>query len=489
MRSAVAALLFCLLVTRARSAETPPEIPREFRGVWVATVYNLNWPLKAGLPTSVQQEQLRAILDRAVELRLNAILFQVRPSSDAFYASKIEPWSSFLNGKMDRAPEPAYDPLEYAVREAHARGLELHAWFNPFRALASASTVASANHVTRTHPEWIRRYGSQLWIDPGEPAAREYVRNVIMDVVRRYDVDGVHIDDYFYPYPVSNRSGVVPFPDDAAWNRYQAAKGAMSRDDWRRDNINQFVDTLYRSVKAEKRWVKFGVSPFGIWRPRVPETIEAQLDSYAHLYADSRRWLAEGWCDYFSPQLYWSISPAKQSFPVLLDWWNGQNRLHRHIWPGVADDRIGANRTADEISRQIELVRRAGEGAGEKANGAGVGAVHWDVKSLLQNKGGIFNVLRDQVYSARALVPASPWLGSENPAAPTLNRDGSRITWKTAGTIPCRWWAVQTLRGSDWNLRVLPAGSSELTLEAGVSSVAVRGIDRFGNASGAALAP
>lgn len=468
-------ILIFISLAEAHAAEAVPEPMREFRGAWVASVFNLNWPSRAGLPVEAQQRELREILDTAVSLRLNAVLLQVRPSADALYASKLEPWSAFLTGKMGVAPAPLYDPLAFAVEEAHARGLELHAWVNPFRALASANGAVSANHISRTHPEWVRKYGTQLIIDPGEPAARAYVISVLLDIVRRYDVDGLHIDDYFYPYPTKDRA---PFPDTAAYAKYRAGKGALPIDEWRRENINQFVDTLYRSVKAEKRWVKFGISPFGIWRPGYPETTTAQLDSYAHLYADSRKWLNNGWCDYMSPQLYWSIEPAAQSFPALLNWWRGENKLGRHLWPGVATERIGKARPASEIVRQLAMAR---------AGTSSAGAVHWDMKSLRTDKGGIDALLRGQSYAEAALVPASPWLGKETPAAPTVERNGRAIVWKSSGEVPARWWVVQTKEQQGWTLRVWPAGVTTAPVPGSAEAVAVRAVDRFGNASGAGV--
>ena len=335
-----------ILTPSAHAAE------REFRGAWVATVYNLDWPSQPGLPAATQKAQLRALLDRAAELKLNAILLQVRPASDALYASMKEPWSEFLSGQA--GVSPGYDPLEFAIAEAHQRGIELHAWINPFRAALHASQNLPANHVAKKHPTWVRRFGKQLWLDPGEPAARAYVLDVIRDIVRRYNIDGIHIDDYFYPYPLA--TGAASFPDDATWERY-GAKSGLSRADWRRENINDFVRSMYRVVKSTKPRVRVGISPFGIWRPGVPLTIEAQLDAYGELFADARKWVAEGWCDYLAPQLYWSIEPAKQSFPVLLDWWRGQSN-GKSIWPGIATERIGAQRPAREIVRQIELTRR-----------------------------------------------------------------------------------------------------------------------------------
>ncbi|MDQ3546272.1 MAG: family 10 glycosylhydrolase [Verrucomicrobiota bacterium] len=364
---------------------------REFRGVWVATVYNLDWPSKPGLPAATQKAQLRALLDRAAVLKLNAILLQVRPASDALYASKKEPWSKFLTGSA--GVSPGYDPLEFAIAEAHARGIELHAWVNPFRAAVSSSENLPSNHVAKAHPEWVRRFGKQLWIDPGEPAARAYVIAVITDIARRYDVDGVHLDDYFYPYPL--KSGAASFPDDASWQR-SGAKSGLSRADWRRENINDFVRSLYRSVKSSKPRVRVGISPFGIWRPGVPPTTEAQLDSYAQLFADSRKWLAEGWVDYLAPQLYWGIQPAKQSFPVLLDWWRAQSR-GKPVWPGIATERIGSKRPAREIVEQIALTRRGTSSPGH---------IHWSMKALLQNQGGINNLLQNGPYAEKAETPS-----------------------------------------------------------------------------------
>jgi uncharacterized lipoprotein YddW (UPF0748 family) len=243
--------------------------PKEFRGVWVATVYNLDWPSKPGLSAATQQAQLRALLDRAASLNLNAILLQVRPASDALYNSSFEPWSQVLSGTA--GVSPGYDPLAFAISEAHARGLELHAWVNPFRAVLHRNDRLPSNHVAVEHPEWIRRFGDQLWIDPGNPAARRYVISVITDIARRYPVDGIHLDDYFYPYPVKNGGS---FPDEATWQAYGKASG-LSRADWRRQNINEFVGDLYRGVKSARSQARFGISPFGIWRPGVPATIKS----------------------------------------------------------------------------------------------------------------------------------------------------------------------------------------------------------------------
>ena len=316
-----------LLVSTSGRADEVPTPKREFRAAWVATVANIDWPTKRDLTTEQQQKELIAIFERAAELNLNAIIFQVRPHCDALYASELEPWSEYLTGKMGTPPEPFYDPLEVAVQEAHRRGLELHAWFNPYRAEgAAARSGRSADHVSHTNPGIVRVYGKQLWLDPGEPAAAEHSLAVILDVVRRYDVDGIHFDDYFYPYPINDhKQRRADFPDEQSWLKARAAGETLARDDWRRKNVDQFILRVHEGIKQEKPWVRFGISPFGIWRPGHPESIKG-FDAYANLYVDARKWFREGWVDYLSPQLYWRIDDKPHSFVTLSKWWSDQKR-------------------------------------------------------------------------------------------------------------------------------------------------------------------
>lgn len=321
---------------RAQSADTPPPVPRELRAVWIATVGNIDWPSRPGLDAAAQQRELLTLLDRAVALHLNTVIFQVRPQADAVYASALEPWSPFLTGAMGRPPSPFYDPLAFLVREAHARGLAVHAWINPYRALHPASPgPPAATHVSRRAPALVRRYGRYLWMDPGDPAVREAVRRVVVDIVRRYDVDGIHIDDYFYPYPERDAAGrVIAFPDDSAWAAFRAGGGMLDRADWRRQNVDALVLELSDAVHRTKPFVLFGVSPFGIWRPGHPPGVTG-FDAYEAIYANSRRWLRRGWVDYLAPQLYWPIEQPGQSYPALLAWWAAQNPARRHLWPGL----------------------------------------------------------------------------------------------------------------------------------------------------------
>jgi uncharacterized lipoprotein YddW (UPF0748 family) len=242
--------------TNDPSAIAPP-VQREFRGVWLVSVGNMDWPSRPGLPVAQQKSELIAILDRAAALNLNAVVFQVRPSADALYASKIEPWSAFLTGAMGQAPVPFYDPLEFAVQEAHARGLELHAWVNPYRAhFPDDKSRIVASHIARRRPDLVVRYGPYLWMDPGSSEVRAYTVRVVRDIVKRYDIDGMHIDDYFYPYRERNRRRQeIPFPDARTWRAYRASGGSLTRDDWRRRNVDLLVEQLYKAVKAEKPWV------------------------------------------------------------------------------------------------------------------------------------------------------------------------------------------------------------------------------------------
>jgi len=288
-----------ILAAARLAAQDPPPVAREFRAVWVATVGNIDWPSKPGLSTWDQQRELLAILDRSAALNLNAVVFQIRPGADALYASPYEPWSQFITGRQGRGPEPPWDPLAFAVEQAHKRGLELHAWFNPYRAAYSRDTLNSRTHISRTDPGLVREYGRYLWMDPGDAEVRRRSVRAVVDVVKRYDVDGVHIDDYFYPYPENDAQGKpIVFPDSVTYARYRKGGGKLARDDWRRDNVDKLVEQFYKSVHAAKPYVKVGVSPFGIWRPGNPAQIKG-FDAYAQIYADSKKWLVNGWADYF----------------------------------------------------------------------------------------------------------------------------------------------------------------------------------------------
>ena len=458
----LAALTFAVRVgaqVYAPVNEKPPALTREFRGAWLACIYNLDWPSAKGLSAASQQAELRAILDKLVALKMNALIFQVRPHGDAVYASALEPWSPWLTGTMGRSP--GYDPLAFCIREAHARGIEVHAWFNPFRALPNNTLTPSADHVTRAAPQLTKRYGSMTWCDPSLAETRARALRAILDVVRRYDVDGVHLDDYFYPYP----TGRLAFADGKSPAQRRAC-------------IDDFVSALYTAVKQQKPWVRVGISPFGIWRPGVPAGIEASLDAYEQLACDARKWLKNGWVDYLAPQLYWRISPQKQSFPALLTWWRQQGT--RPVWPGIATERISSSedpgRSASEIIRQIDLTRKIGSSWN--------GHLHWSVKSLLRDRGGVSTLLA-HTYTQPCAIPPMPWLSTRAPAAPgvsaSLGGANTVVHWVADGSAAKI--AVQARVGTTWRtVKILPAAASGLTL-ARADAIAVTALDRFGSAS------
>lgn len=479
------------IVAQESVSDSAPPVRREFRGVWVASVANIDWPSRPGLSTWEQQEELLRVLNRSVALGLNAIVLQIRPAADALYASSREPWSEYLTGRQGLAPEPAWDPLAFAVDEAHRRGLELHAWFNPFRARhPTATSEPAATHVSRRQPQLVVTYGRHLWLDPGLAAARSYSIRVISDVVQRYDIDGVQIDDYFYPYKERDSSGaLLDFPDSLSWARYVATGGTLSRDDWRRSNVDAFVRDLYRAIKRAKPRVKFGVSPFGIWRPGNPPTIQG-FDPYEQIYADARKWLVEGWVDYLAPQLYWPIQPPAQSYPTLLAWWVGENVRRRHLWPGNFTSRVGAADSArrwtpGEILEQVRLTR--------ELPGA-TGNIHFSMKVFLEDRDSIATQLGRGAYAEPALVPATPWLDSIPPRRPTIAArvdsatGGLEVRMLPAGREEIWRWIVRSRTNGTWAIHVLPGWqrSHAVTFDSLAprpDAVLVSGVDRLGNES------
>ena len=443
------------------ASDTPPPAPREFRAAWVATVANIDWPSSALLSSEAQKAEARALVKRARDLGLNTLILQVRPAADALYASPLEPWSEYLTGTQGKAPEPFYDPLAFWIEEAHRAGLQLHAWFNPYRARQSTGRSPLApSHMASQHPEVVRAYGDQLWLDPAEPAAADHVLAVILDVVRRYEVDGVHFDDYFYPYPVKDTAGLkVDFPDEATWLGYLARGGSLGRADWRRDQVDRFVERVYREVHHVKPQVRVGVSPFGIGRPdRRPAGVTG-FSQYDEIYADAERWLEQGWLDYLVPQLYWRTEAPGQPFGPLLDGWRAQNPKRRPIWPGLFTSRLGAAEPwpVSEITGQIQLTRlRPGS----------PGHAHFSMVALKKDYGGITGPLVE-LYDGPALVPAAEWLPGVAPVAPVVRL---RRASATAPTLrlertqgePDLLLAVWARYGRTWRFFTLPGGQGEL---------------------------
>ncbi|WP_443052060.1 glycoside hydrolase family 10 protein [Streptomyces sp. NBC_00250] len=389
-------------VPEARDARAPrrPHPRCAFRGMWIATVANRDWPSRAGLTAEEQRAELVAHLDTAVERRLNAVVLQVRPTADALWPSPYEPWAQYLTGTQGR--DPGWDPLGTAVEEAHARGLELHAWFNPYRvANHTDPTRLVAGHPARLHPEWVLPYGGKLYYNPGLPEVRAFVQDAMLDALRRYDIDAVHWDDYFYPYPVAGQV----FADDEAYARYGG--DFPDKASWRRNNTDLLVSETAARIKALKPQVAFGVSPFGVWRniatdPEGSDT-RAGVQTYDDLYADTRKWIREGWIDYVVPQLYWNIGLPAADYAKLLPWWDAVVRgTGVGLYIGEALYKAGdpahpaAWQDPKELSRHLELA------AGYRAVG---GHCYFSAKEVAADPIGAMTTVVADHYPTRVRPP------------------------------------------------------------------------------------
>ncbi|MNS27408.1 hypothetical protein D3C72_593570 [compost metagenome] len=442
-------LLVLLLVTFFSFAQEAPK--REFRAVWIATVGNIDWPSKPGLGAAQQQKEFIDRLDFLHENGFNAVIVQIRPAADAFYASDWEPWSKYLSGKQGVAPFPMYDPIAFMVEETHKRNMEFHAWFNPFRALVnSAINPNPPSHATRTHPEWVINYGGKSYFDPGNPAARNYVNQVILDVVRRYDIDGVHIDDYFYPYKIAGKV----FNDQRSFAEYGAG---MSIDDWRRDNINKFVEMLYKSVKKEKMYVKVGISPFGIWRNNRQDPAGSATNGtscYDDLYADVATWVRNKWVDYVAPQLYWEHGHRLAAYDVLVPWWKSLCK-ERALYIGMGVYRM-VNATQPVWKGYGEILKQIQTERSYKADGA----IMYSMSSFDKIGSGLSNQLKQaEYYGSIAIPPAMPWLDNTAPAAPkaTLKLNNIQksviLTWEpSASKEPLKYLVYKFHKGETVDL-------------------------------------
>jgi uncharacterized lipoprotein YddW (UPF0748 family) len=398
---------------------------RQTRAMWIVSVGNGDWPAKPGLSVAAQQAQYRALLDLAVRRNLNTVYVQIRPSADAFYPSPYEPWSKYLTGKQGR--NPGYDPLRFLVDEAHKRGLEFHAWFNPYRVSTGPNRDALApSNPARQHPDWVHRYGDALWYDPGLPQVRDLVQKVVLDVVQKYDIDGVHFDDYFYPYPLPGKD----FPDKATFKKYGA--GFKSLADWRRNNVDLLVQTLSARIHQAKPWVRFGISPFGVWRNRSEDpngSATHALQSYDEIYADTRKWVKNGWIDYVVPQLYWPIGFGDADYRTLVAWWTKQVAGTRvQLIIGQAAYQVGHggpwNKTA-ELSRHLTIDAKYPQVTGEAI---------FSATDLKQDRRGFASRLVRDHFGRPALAPASPRTAAARPSAPIrLQAKDRRVNWRGVG--------------------------------------------------------
>lgn len=407
-------------------AQTIP-LKRELRGVWVATVTNIDWPSKKTLSPALQRSEIITILNRHQVNGINCIMLQIRATCDAFFESPYEPWSEWLSNIQGVAPNPLYDPLAYWITEAHKRGIEVHAWFNPYRAVMNKNTSSvSSTHISNTHPEWVHTYGNYKWLDPGIPDVIEYDTKVIIDVVKRYDIDGVHFDDYFYPYPISG----VPFPDTVTWQQHSG--GYTDIGDWRRNNVNRLIHMLSDSIKHYKKHVKFGISPFGIWRNKSTDSTGSDtygFQAYDSQFADSKFWVQQGWLDYINPQIYWSIGYPAARYEVLAEWW-ANNSFGKHVYVGQAVYKIQNNADSNwynfsEMPSHLRLNTMYPEIKGN---------VYFSSKSVTNNMGGFQDSLRTNFYKYPALPPIMEWKDSTAPLPPSnlsiqKTQSGIELSW------------------------------------------------------------
>ena len=357
----------------------------EFRGAWISSVHNLDWPSEQGLPAAQQKAELVRLLDSAKSLGLTDVFFQVRPEGDALYRSSLEPWSRFLTGTQGK--DPGYDPLAFCISEAGKRGIGVHAWFNPYRASVKAGAPLASNHMARRYSRYAYKVGSVMCMDPGSREVQDHVIKVVSDVARRYNVAGIHFDDYFYPYPSVGR-----LPDAKTYDAYRAAGGSLSIGDWRRDNVNRLIARSSQAVKEARPGAVFGVSPFGIYTKGQPSTVKAGLDQLNEIYADPLKWMRSGWVDYIAPQLYWKDN-SDQSFTELLRWWRSPSANPRHVpvYPGIAAYRMSEQGwPAQEIVKQVGLSRTVGSGPS--------GHAFFRMANMADNTKGVSTMLKKAGY-------------------------------------------------------------------------------------------
>lgn len=422
--------LFLLLQVVCSYSQVVNAPKHEFRAVWVATVDNIDWPTKKNLSSEEQIKEIIETLDMNKKLGMNAIILQIRPTSDALYQSNFEPWSRYLTGQAGKKPYPYYDPLKIWVEETHKRGMELHAWLNPYRINISEKELLPANHVAFKHPEWIIKYGKKLYFDPAVPAARTFVKDVVKDIVVNYDIDAIHFDDYFYPYPLKH-----DFPDTLSFKLYGKGYTQETKEDWRRENVDILIKTLNDTIKSIKPWVKFGISPFGVWRNIADDPTgsnsKAGITNYDHLYADIIKWQKNGWIDYTLPQLYWRIGHPLVDFKTLADWWS-KHAYGRAMYVGHGIYKINKESKYDawnqpgEHHRQIEYIRNI-----DKIDGSAFFSSKWFKRDLL----GLQDQLQFNIYKQPAIVPPMPWISKEKPL-PVINlrKSWGKIKWDTLPT-------------------------------------------------------
>jgi uncharacterized lipoprotein YddW (UPF0748 family) len=414
---------FCTYCQKNRSLSKSPK--HEFRAVWIATVENIDWPKRGQYNSEQQKQDFIRILDEHKRSNLNAVMVQIRDACDSYYARSVEPWSEFLTGVQGKFPNPFYDPLSFMITEAHDRNLEFHAWLNLNRATFRRATSVTPDHISNRKPEWMLTYDGQKLLNFGIPEVRDYITNVVVDIVKHYDVDGIHFDDYFYPYQVTGQT----LKDEATFRKYNG--GFTNIEDWRRNNTDLLILQISEAIKKTKSHVKFGISPFGVWKNYSSQTPEgsrtqAGQTSYGHLYADTRKWLQQGWIDYIAPQIYFDRKHPKVSYTELSKWWM-ENAFGKHLYIGHGAYKIKSGWSLSEAPAQIRLDRQYPQIDG---------GLFFSSKSLTENYGGFQDSLRVDFYRQPAIIPSMPWKDNIPPLAPqkviiTRNETGLPVlTWQ-----------------------------------------------------------
>lgn len=386
-------LLVLLLTFKSAAAQPAPE----FRGVWIATVDNIDWPSKGNFDGNQQKEEFIKLLDFHQRNGLNAVIVQIRPCGDALYPSQYEPWSEWLTGKQGTPPRPYYDPLEFMITETHKRKMAFHAWMNPYRAeFNTNNNSTSATHITRLHPDWFITYGDKKYFDPGRPEVQNYVTAIVQDVVNRYAIDAIHFDDYFYPYTIDE---LPPFNDKNSFRQYG---NGLSLDNWRRSNTDSIIVKISRAIHAINPKCKFGISPFGVWRNKNQDpdgsNTRGALSNYDDLYADILKWLRNDWIDYVAPQLYWEFGHRRAAYEVLLEWWS-RHTYGKHCYIGLGPYKANSNAawsSEKQLPRQIEELRNTPNIQG---------MIFFSSSSLEKNLNGWADILRLKYFREPASVP------------------------------------------------------------------------------------
>ncbi len=475
------------------STNVMPTFSREMRGMWVTTVFNLDWPSNTTRTTAQQQQEAIDMLDMCAAMNVNTVCVQVRSQADSLYSSTIEPWGPMLRGTFGTAPNPLYDPLTYWITQAKARGIQVYAWINPYRALSSSTSTTPANHISKkagyTDLYPTSATANSVWIDPSGPGAQQ-TKDVINDVVTRYDIDGVIFDDYFYPYPYNS----VDYPDSDAYAAYQGAGGTLSKKEWRIKNVNDLVQSVNLSIKQIKPHMKFGISPFGIYRssngitgdgrPRMPSPVIG-LNAVDELYADSLKWMQSGWIDFIAPQIYWTIGSTNQPHGTIMNWWVQQNTAGRHVYVANAASSVASGSwSVTELVNQINLAR---------SNAGVTGNIHYRISSV-QDTATLRNEFTNNTYKEPALIPAYTWIDGVPPLPPLVSLTQNTglgtqtIAWTPFGSEAANWYTVAYLVGTTWTKRIVPATTTSILLPLKSSGKALRAfgvasVDRAGNSS------